>query len=54
LKDRFSVEVVNKEFFDIIAEQFMQLVGGQRGTKDYQNGCLSLPGGNDHQLKQEF
>lgn len=31
LKARFSVEVVNKDFYQAIARQFVKLVGGERG-----------------------
>lgn len=31
LKERFSVEVVNKQFYDAVATQFIKLVGGERG-----------------------
>lgn len=31
LKERFSVEVVNKNFYNAIATQFVKLVGGERG-----------------------
>lgn len=31
LQERFSVDVVNKEFYNSVAECFMELVGGERG-----------------------
>ena len=31
LKERFSVEVVNKQFYSLIATQFIKLIGGERG-----------------------
>ncbi len=57
LKQRFSVEVVNKEFYQRIALLFTQLVGGERkiGSTNYnEKGSLKLPSTDDHQTKQEF
>jgi len=31
LKERFSVEVVNKQFYNLVATQFVKLIGGERG-----------------------
>ena len=35
LRNRFSVEVVNKQFYEQVAHHFMRLVGGERAGKDY-------------------
>lgn len=35
LQDRFSVEVVNKQFYASIADLFTKLVGGKRGSTNY-------------------
>lgn len=54
LLKRFSVEVVNEDFYKCIAELFMKLVGGERNKKKYK-GELSLFGENGPtQKKQEF
>jgi hypothetical protein len=47
LKERFSIEVVNKEFYKKISELFVELVGGELGTgrsKVKYEGLLELPG----------
>lgn len=58
LKKRFSLEVVNKEFYSQIAILFTQLAGGKRtiGRKsiDAGKGLLSLPSTNDDTLDKEF
>jgi hypothetical protein len=58
LKSRFSIEIVNKEFYNKIANLFNKLVGGKRynGKKeiDYGNGLLELPEKISHQKIQEF
>lgn len=57
LLNRFSVEVVNKEFYNKIALLFTQLVGGERriGNKNIiLKPSLKLPSTNDHQKMQEF
>lgn len=57
LKGRFSIEVVNKEFFTRIALLFTQLTGGSRkiGSKMIdEKGCLKLPQTTDDTLKKEF
>lgn len=57
LLQRFSIEVVNKEFYNAIAMLFTELVGGERkvGSKIIEKrGTLKLPGTNDHLKKQEF
>lgn len=57
LKNRFSIEVVNKEFFTQIALLFTQLTGGSRkiGSKKYEEkGCLTLPQTMDDTIKKEF
>jgi len=43
LMQRFSVEVVNKQFYDEIAKHFTELVGGERNGQIYE-GLLSLYG----------
>ena len=54
LLSRFSVEVVNKQFYNSIAELFMQLVGGKRNDKNYK-GLLKIYGEEGPtQIKQEF
>ncbi len=59
LKKRFSVEVVNKEFYGQIAEMFSKLVGGKRKkgnrTIEYQRS-LALPSvcATDDQKFKEF
>jgi hypothetical protein len=57
LQERFSVEVVNKEFYRRIATLFTSLVGGKRKegskTSDYK-AILKLPFITDHQKMQEF
>lgn len=35
LQERFSVEVVNKQFYASVADLFTKLVGGERGTTKY-------------------
>ena len=41
LLGRFSMEVVNKQFYNSIAELFMQLVGGKRNDKN-RISCLQI------------
>ncbi len=57
LKNRFSVEVVNKEFYNEIAKLFTELVGGERkiGSKKQQvtEPKLKYPG-NDDSKRKEF
>ncbi|MBL7148667.1 MAG: Eco57I restriction-modification methylase domain-containing protein [Candidatus Cloacimonetes bacterium] len=57
LKSRFSVEIVNKEFYNNIAELFTELVGGVRKigrqTKEFKQR-LKLPDTTNHTLMQEF
>lgn len=58
LKDRFSLEVVNKEFYKAISESFTKLVGGILGSgrskKDYK-ALLKLPATSDQsQTSLEF
>ena len=43
LQERFSVEVVNKQFYTSIAELFMKLVGGERGATKHP-GLLKING----------
>lgn len=58
LKSRFSLEVVNKEFYKEIAECYTKLVGGTRGegrNKKTYESILKLPSVNDHsQTSIEF
>ena len=57
LKHRFSIEVVNKEFFTQIALLFTKLTGGTRkiGREMHiEKGSLKLPGTNDETFKKEF
>lgn len=58
LQKRFSLEVVNKEFYKEISESFIKLVGGTLGTgkgqKKYEP-VLKLPSTDDHsQTSLEF
>jgi len=57
LRKRFSLEVVNKEFYNRIASLFSKLAGGKRlegnAEVDYA-GLIKLPGTADRKLKQEF
>lgn len=57
LKNRFSIEVVNKEFYTQIAILFTKLAGGKRtiGREEYdEKGVLKLPSTNDDTIKKEF
>jgi adenine-specific DNA-methyltransferase len=58
LKERFSIEVVNKEFYKEISKLFIQLVGGTLGkgkSKEEYTALLKLPGVKDSsQTAQEF
>ncbi len=57
LKKRFSVEIVNKEFYTKIALLFTKLTGGQRtiGRRKFkEQGCLHLPSTVDDIVKKEF
>ncbi len=58
LKSRFSLEVVNKEFYKEISESFTKLVGGTRGegkNKKTYESLLRLPSVTDHsQTSIEF
>lgn len=54
---RFSVEVVNKDFYEKIAILFTKLAGGERriGEEAYKgSGVLHLPSTADDTLKKEF
>lgn len=56
LQERFSVDVVNKEFYNSVAECFMELVGGERGEgrkKQIYTAALQLPS-LDKKEMQEF
>ncbi len=51
LKSRFSLEVVNKEFYKEISESYIKLVGGTRGegkNKETYNAILKLPSIAEH------
>ncbi|MBL7130896.1 MAG: hypothetical protein ISS45_05805 [Candidatus Omnitrophica bacterium] len=58
LKSRFSIEVVNKDFYTKIAILFTRLAGGKRKigrkTIDVGRGLLDLPGTVDDTLDKEF
>lgn len=58
LKKRFSIEVVNKEFYTAIAVLFTELAGGKReiGRKsiDAGIGYLKLPSTSDDTKRKEF
>jgi hypothetical protein len=57
LKNRFSIEVVNKDFYTQIAILFTKLAGGERtiGKKKYdEKGSLQLPSTSDDTIKKEF
>lgn len=54
LQGRFSVEVVNKQFYESIADLFTKLVGGERGRTRYP-GLLKISGQtNQNNEHQEF
>ena len=53
LINRFSVEVVNKQFYTEIATAFTELVGGERNGKNYEKK-LGLYGVIDHSKYAEF
>lgn len=59
IRDSFSVEALNEEFYKIIADQFYQLIGGTTGksknAKTY-DGLLKLPSvpKENRQIYQEF
>lgn len=53
LINRFSVEVVNKQFYSEIATSFTELVGGERDGKTYEK-LLDLHGTVDHNKYVEF
>jgi len=57
LRNRFSIEVVNKEFYTQIAILFTKLAGGRRTigrTKYDEKGSLQLPSTSDDTIKKEF
>ena len=57
LRNRFSIEVVNKDFYTQIAILFTKLAGGKRTigrTKYEEKGSLQLPSTSDDTLKKEF
>lgn len=53
LKNRFSIEVVNKQFYSEIATAFTALVGGERGGKTYEK-ALDLYNIEDKNRYAEF
>ena len=54
LQSRFSVEVVNKQFYESIATLFTKLVGGERGSTKYP-GLLRINGEINQNIEhQEF
>lgn len=53
LISRFSVEVVNKQFYSEIAEAFTKLIGGKFGNKKYEK-VLQLKDINDDKKYAEF
>ncbi len=58
LKNRFSIEVVNKDFYAQVATLFTKLAGGKRGEGrtifDAGKGCLDLVGVKDDEARKEF
>jgi hypothetical protein len=58
LQERFSIEVVNKEFFDEVAELYRELVGDHSGVgtkREIMQGILGLPEKIQKEAaKQEF
>jgi adenine-specific DNA-methyltransferase len=54
LQERFSVEVVNKQFYASMADLFTKLVGGERGAAKYP-GLLKIKGQTGQNVEhQEF
>ncbi|MBU4227167.1 hypothetical protein KJ987_02845 [bacterium] len=57
LKERFSLEIVNKDFYTRIAILFTKLAGGERTigrTQFNEKGSLYLPSTTDDKIKKEF
>jgi len=57
LKERFSLEIVNKDFYTQIAILFTKLTGGERKngrTQLDEKGSLYLPSTTDDKTKKEF
>jgi hypothetical protein len=57
LKERFSLEIVNKDFYTQIAILFTKLAGGERTigrTQFDEKGSLYLPSTTDDKIKKEF
>ena len=57
LKERFSLEIVNKDFYTQIAILFTKLAGGERTigrTQFDEKGSLCLPSTIDDKIKKEF
>ncbi len=61
IRDAFSVEALNNEFYQIVADHFYQLVGGTvkatgKKTTDYGEGILKLPvpKQDNEKIYQEF
>ena len=54
LQERFSVEVVNKQFYEAIADLFTKLVGGERGRTRYPGVLKINSQANQNSEHQEF
>jgi len=57
LKERFSLEIVNKDFYTQIALLFTKLAGGERTIgriKQDEKGSLQLPSTSGDTIKKEF
>jgi hypothetical protein len=57
LKERFSLEIVNKDFYTQIAILFTKLAGGERKigkTQFDEKGSLQMPSTSDDTIKKEF
>lgn len=57
LESRFSIEVVNKEFYKKIAKLFIKLVGEKYENQIEEKrseGYLSLPSNSNYEIRQEF
>lgn len=58
LKNRFSIEVVNKDFYAQVATLFTKLAGGKRGEGrtafDAGKGCLDLVAVKEDKVRKEF
>jgi len=54
LKSRFSIEVVNKQFYAVIAELFTKLAGGKREGLDGGKGLLHLPSVSHEGMRHRY